>query len=564
MKTEPFEGRRAKLMRNRRLDQPAWVGKFATWLLRSSLDLAPAQVRPWGDGMLAELRFVEGSWASLSWAVGGTCLLLKHSLISFFAGSGGGSAAREPLAGFDEEGGMKKLAAWVAGLSAAMSLLLLLSPVFRQGLRVVESSWRTAFSRPLMSERERKSLAQRARAEHDARTLAFLALQSHPTEESVRLADEAVKLDPGLTWVYASLEVRHRKNPESDRWVEQLNQWDPDNAVPKLVVAGRICDETFLRVPFGQVEASLAANRQWRDAMAAAFRSPRYDSYFGKLFDLDRDVMTRRGLDQPMAVMGALAVFGFPNLGSLQAYEKILLAEGKKFESAGDLKRASESYWTVVRFAQLMQLHSSTDLERLVAAHMLAEGSAPLKTIAQRQGATDESAALAYQVEQWSTAQESWWDDHFWREAYLWNARIAGDSSLVLVLSLGLVLVSVLYLGIRRLRSLPSSNRRLRLAQGMAVAGAAGLLVSSLTLFLSYRPFAEIYSHFLEQRGAHGVRSMTPFFDFWGPSTDIMRFVEFRPFAVSFWYAFIAAGLIALTLMTKRLVQRRLKPKLAG
>src|SRR2546427_10612699 len=119
MKTEPFEGRRAKLMRNRRLDQPAWVGKFATWLLRSSLELAPAQVRPGGDGMLAELRFVEGSWASLSWAVGGTCLLLKHSLISFFAGSGGGSAAREPLAGFGGGGGRAQARAAGAGVSGA-------------------------------------------------------------------------------------------------------------------------------------------------------------------------------------------------------------------------------------------------------------------------------------------------------------------------------------------------------------------------------------------------------------------------------------------------------------
>src|SRR6266568_4997325 len=141
-------------MRNRPLDQPDCVSKFAEWLLRSSLELAPAQVRPWGDGMLAELRFVEGSWASLSWALGGTGLLLKHALISFFAGSGGGSTAREPLAGFNEGGGMKKLSAWVAGLSVTMSLLLLLSPVFRQALRVIESSWRTAFFSGPLSERE--------------------------------------------------------------------------------------------------------------------------------------------------------------------------------------------------------------------------------------------------------------------------------------------------------------------------------------------------------------------------------------------------------------------------
>src|SRR6266700_3532018 len=113
-----------------------------------------------------------------------------------------------------------------------------------------------------------------------------------------------------------------------------------------------------------------------------------------------------------------------------------------------------------------MQLHSSTDLERLVAAPMLAEGSARLETIAQREGATNESAALAYQVEQSNTARERWSEDHFWRDAYIWDARIAEDSSLVMMLSFGLVLASVLYLGIRWLRSRASPDRHFHLARG--------------------------------------------------------------------------------------------------
>src|SRR5205814_3659419 len=226
------------------------VQRFAAWLLRSSVELAPAEVRPWGDAMLTELRFVEGSGAAFSWAVGGTGLLLKKTLTSWLVGSGGSSTAPAPTAGLDEESTMKKLGPWVAGLSIALSLLLLISPVFRQALGVVEASWRFQFQRRLLSERERKSLAEQARAEHDARTLAFLALQWAPSEETSKLADEAVKMDPSLTWIYSSLAVHARQNPEAARWVEQLNQWDPDNAVPKLVIADRIRNATA-----GQLEA---------------------------------------------------------------------------------------------------------------------------------------------------------------------------------------------------------------------------------------------------------------------------------------------------------------------
>ena len=535
------------------------VQRFAAWLLRSSVELAPAEVRPWGDAMLTELRFVEGSGAAFSWAVGGTGLLLKKTLTSWLVGSGGSSTAPAPTAGLDEESTMKKLGPWVAGLSIALSLLLLISPVFRQALGVVEASWRFQFQRRLLSERERKSLAEQARAEHDARTLAFLALQWAPSEETSKLADEAVKMDPSLTWIYSSLAVHARQNPEAARWVEQLNQWDPDNAVPKLVIADRIRNATA-----GQLEATLAASPEWRQAMAAVFRSPRYDSYFGKLFDLDRDVMPRRGLNNPLTMMAELVVFGFPNLGNSEIYEKLLFAEGAKFEAAGDLKRASESYWEVVRFAHVMMAGAPVDLETLIAAHMLAEGSARLEPIVREQGSTIESAALDYQLTAWKVAQERLMEENFWWEAYFWNARVVGDASTALVLALLLTLSGGIYLGTRHLTGRRAPDRPLRIAQGLGVAGAAGVLVSSFAMYLSYRPYAELYRHFLTQHGRSDLRYLWAFSSFGGSSNDLIRYFDSGILAVFLWYVFIAAGLIALALMTKRFVQRSLKARPVG
>jgi hypothetical protein len=252
------------------------VQQFAAWLLGCSVELAPAEFRPWGDAMLAELRFIEGSWATLSWAVGGAGLFLKKTLISLLAGSGCGSHVPVATAGLDEEGAMKKLGPWVAGLSVAISLLMLLSPVLRQGLSVVAWGWRAECHLPSLSQREVQSLAAQARAEHDARTLAFLALQWVPNEEGSMLADEAVKMDPSLTWIYSPLADHTRENPETARWIEQLGRWDPDNAVPKLAAADRIYNEVAPQAPSGKLEATLAANRKWREGRSIPVASLRF------------------------------------------------------------------------------------------------------------------------------------------------------------------------------------------------------------------------------------------------------------------------------------------------
>jgi len=91
------------------------------------------------------------------------------------------------------------------------SIAFFFVPEFRQGLQVpffalnpaADSGWlRHAGTIPA----ERLAEAARgAEQQRDAQTPAFAALHAPTVQESVRWADEAVAIDPTLTWVYTSL-----------------------------------------------------------------------------------------------------------------------------------------------------------------------------------------------------------------------------------------------------------------------------------------------------------------------------------------------------------------------
>lgn len=51
--------------------------RLASWLLHMVLRVAPREGRQWARAMLCELDFVEGDWAALIWALGGTAAMLR-------------------------------------------------------------------------------------------------------------------------------------------------------------------------------------------------------------------------------------------------------------------------------------------------------------------------------------------------------------------------------------------------------------------------------------------------------------------------------------------------------
>ncbi len=103
---------------------------------------------------------------------------------------------------------------------------------FRWGLQIPywEATTGSRWDSPLVPQEKLLALAERARQSRDAQTLAFVALHAGP-DRDVAVADQAVALDPSLTWVYYGVAYRHRPDhgwkdpafaPALKTWIARL------------------------------------------------------------------------------------------------------------------------------------------------------------------------------------------------------------------------------------------------------------------------------------------------------------------------------------------------------
>ena len=159
--------------------------------------------------------------------------------------------------------------------------------------------------------------AQRGEQQRDARTLAFAALHAPTIRDGLHWADEAVAIDPGLTWVYLSLIGRANEAeqplPDVQAVITRLEKWDPDNAVPYLEEGVAIeLRKHIVLSPAPTVQDGLAKETEWCQAMQKAFTAPHYDDYFGRRFEFERTWLLQNHLDKP-AVVGMENFPGFPD-----------------------------------------------------------------------------------------------------------------------------------------------------------------------------------------------------------------------------------------------------------
>lgn len=252
----------------------------------------PARSRDWALAMQGELGEIESSGESLLWLAGGAKSLGK----AWWGEVWHKRSATEP-----EPGGTKAPGPLAAACLLVAVALFALLPSAREGLRAVTASWS-----PWSATTEEAMLRRwgaEAETRHHAKTLAFFSLRMQPTAESARLADEAVALDPQLTWIYArAIDTRYSTSArqETRDWPDRLVKWDPDNAEAYLVKAGTLRPAGTIAIAY---PAELAAQDVgWRTAMEKAFAAPRYESYGARRVALDREVLERRGLRQPRLV----------------------------------------------------------------------------------------------------------------------------------------------------------------------------------------------------------------------------------------------------------------------
>jgi len=539
----------------------AYSRRVATLLLRFAIWIAPHDTLDWGHGMLSELDHVRGSWAAVIWAMGGTGVLAKHAVLAVILPGSYRRIVSSAGELFAKEGPMRKttLAAIVACTVA--SLLFFLAPVFRQAFHVSLAQWHDVLHirRPLdyqESDPELEGLARKADQNHDAEGLAVAAMRHWNESESVRLADEAVHLDPKLTWIYAVIAVQHSTLSETDRWVPELEQWDSQNALPHFIVAEKIDIDQVVRekIPH-RVEEQPPA---WQNALAAAFGSPRLNNYHDRLKELDRRVLLRYGLNDPYRVIGEECWYGLPSYTAWDSsrYAKSILESGEILEVQGNRTGAVEKYWAVARFGQMMGSAGGFMMRRVVR-----DAYKQLGKLAEKERHNEEAtfyASLAAQIDNAQQEETISIQNRFrGGDVSRWNAFIARTSGLMMLFSGGLLLTCALTV-IGRGRSLRlSSLRPGRLNLGLGLGGAIGSLLSSAMLYVSYRPYAEILQRFIRTGDDSRIAELSEFLAYAQIPLGAEQFKHLGDFVFYFWVGVTGLCILALLLAVLRHFQHR-------
>lgn len=533
----------------------------ARWILERVTRIAPADVRDWGRAMLNELPHVESAWAALLWAIGGSLVLGKYTIVRRRIVADGGLFARNIS--------LRKVALVASGVYVFGALLFFAAPPFRQGLRVSLTPWK-ALLHPSAGGRQAKisAIGKQAEARHEAEGLVFAAARVSSAHESARLAEEAVRINPGVIWVYAIVAVRHPDIPEIRRWIPALEHWQPGNALFPLIVAESIRRAVGAPGPAPAAESASSRDIAWRQAMLAAFASPKFDDYIERLEVIDRKVVREYGFDSPQGLLageqGGLPARFF---SGARRFANSLLESGDRLEASGTWKGGAEKYWTVARFGQVVDSQAHGNYEHWAGTTLQWMAYRRLKDLAIRQGNTGEAALFAYLGKKFDPStgnaaaalRKSVFGDYVARR----NAFVLQISALMMLLFSGLLIAAPVVL-----IAASRSHERRRVAIQSAARGSArglmvfviltsavGLLLSSATVYLTYRPYWYILQGQLLKGGvtqtggqSSGLRSfLAAIHTLPGADRGIVLNLP-----VYFWAGVILAAIAALTLIFLR------------
>lgn len=558
--------------------------RLADFVLRIGIRLAPAEAREWGNAMLGELHHIEGSWMAVAWAMGGAGVLAKQSLIALLLPSRGGQAAPvgNPLSG---EGKMHKASLIVGGACLAAVLLFFLAPVFRQGFRVSLAQWQSVIhvgQNQWARQPELESFARRAEKHHDAEGMAFAAVRLYDGDECVRLAQDAVRLDPKLVWVLGIVGGRFSIDPDVAGWARRLEQWDPGNALPYLILAQR---ENLEHVAYRSYFHQPQPSATWLDAMASAFRSNRLDDYTEQLQKLDRTVARGYNFSDPYYLAESSIRPTLPWLADANSfrYANLAIASGESLEARGDLKGAIGKYLQVAHFVRMFELHNPY---LPIIGTLMPDLYRRLATVYKKMGNTPQSAyfaGLAVAADHELEQHRLRWSSEIENQRSIfgvtpWNALVVEISDAAMLASFCLLLIALIVVLTRSRTLRPSGLRMGPMATAVGFLGSVGLLVSSVTLYVAYRPYAAIYTRFLQTGDTSQLKILRDFLELTSSpmGTQIYRsrptphgpafigpYITEHTFTFYFWLAVTVLGVATLAVMGGRHFVKRHHPQIA-
>ena len=544
----------------------------ATVLLEAAIRIAPPDTRDWGQAMRGELYHIEGAWPAVMWALGGAGVLAKQALASFLIP---GRRGIVPDGGLFTKNTSLRKAALVTGAGFALAALLFFAaPPFRQAFRVAMRPWYILFERTSTDlQRDFGTLAKRAAARHDPQGLAFCAVRLYDPRESARLAGEAVRLDPSLLWVYAVVSMRHPELPEVDHWVGELERRDPQNGLLHLIRAESIDRAHFRHLVW--TRPTREQDQAWQTAMAAAFQSPKFDDYLDRVAELNRRVVPSYGFYDPYEVVDRdrleLPYYAFENC---EGYAKSILHSGADLEARGDRKAARGKYWAVARFGQVIDSQARTAIEHWAGTSLQSMAYTQLQTSYEKEGDWAQAELFGYLATKFHpvTGEHPKMAEEpaFGLSISSRNAAVVESSALMILVFglLALVAASILIVDSRR-GARPATQRAKPVATMVVLTSAVGLLFSSVTLYLTYRPYWYIFQGAIENGGRSQTRDLSIFL----ASTpaplllsprgwlDALLYSGSPSFLFYFWASLTLLGLIGIGLVLLRHFRDRARTK---
>ena len=399
---------------------------------------------------------------------------------------------------------------------------------FRWGLQVPywEATTGSQWDSPLAPQEKLLELAERARQSRDAQSLAFAALHAG-RDQDVALAEQAVALDPSLTWVYYGVAYRHRsdhgwKDPAFaatlKTWLAKLQAWDPQNAVPYLLQAEVIHEQTEkfpnYWAPFTPEKGEATSKQvEWVAAMEKAYSAPHFDSYNTRRFDVDRKVFQASGWARPDRLVLSGASYPIPALMNVRSYAnykvKYLAANAEKKKDHAEVLR---QYYQVALFGQRMQVEGSMLIEQLMGASIDHLASEPLEAALRKDGQTAQADLVAFSFRRFRRdhPEAAHRDPLAISSNQIWAILLAHTAAFAVVFLGAATLLCALYLNAKRWIRVEKRGRIFQFVTGAVNYLAVLFFVSCLVLFLVCLPYFVNFRYYMDAQGE--IRNFEPLF----------------------------------------------------
>lgn len=361
-------------------------------------------------------------------------------------------------------------------------------------------------------------------------------------QSAIGLAKAAVAADPNLTWTYYFVE-RQSSDLAQDRkleLLERLQKWDPQNAIVYLAAAWDVPEDVV----------SDGRDPLWQEWMGRAFVAPKYDDYLKRRLELDRVVMRRLRIADPIDAARSLCSMPIISGKGLRDYSELRFTRGANAEAAGDWKTAAAEYSFVAHFADRMRLGGQEDIEKIFAFQLQSAAYSRLYPVLRMLGRYQEAESAANAARLAASERVAFRNhpDAEQRQLYLYGAAwVVHASALLALISSILLVVAVLAFGVLKVRS-RLLHCVLTYAPQLLVLACAGMLAG-------YHPFARAFELFLGGSATADARPLWSFAPLFRVPADLISWQAYA--ATSAWLGIILTGSALCVWVVARSLRRQ-------